>query len=102
MRAQGGSGVRVRVDPSPLPLFLVAWAQRILVMSAVQAFFTSSVGACRMTVLLLDLRLLNQISNCSPLFPAVSVRPTSAVCRGRSLVSAAGGDLDSEGGGDSP
>lgn len=49
--------------------------------SEVQVFLTSSVGACRMKVLLLDLLLLNQISNCSPLFPVDSVRPTSAVCR---------------------
>lgn len=60
-------------------------------MSAVQVFFTSSVRACRTTALLLDLLLLNQISNCSPLLPVDSVRPTSAVCRGvRSPVRAAG------------
>lgn len=60
-------------------------------MSAVQVFLTSSVRACRMTALLLDLLLLNQISNCSPLLPVDSVRPTSAVCgSGRSPVRAAG------------
>lgn len=63
-----------------LPLFLVAWAHRILAMSAVHVLLTPSVAACKMNVWLLDLLLLNQISKHSPLSPVDSVRPTSAVC----------------------
>lgn len=65
--------------PLSPPLFRVAWVHRIRAMSVVHVCLTSAVAAWSMKVWFLVVLLLNQISNLSPLFPADSVRPTSAV-----------------------
>ena len=67
--------------PPSVPLFLLACVHRIRAMAPVQACLTSGVAAWRMNFWFLDVLLLNQISNRSPLSPVDSVRPTSAVWR---------------------